>query len=493
MKKILIFVLCSVAMMASCKNKSQEPKNDAVKGAESQESEAVKEAASKEMELMPMFIFSSLNNLLIPYWNEPDEPTTDDPNDEYYKRAHREWSIQNSMCQHPESYTQLYLAQGKKVEVKHIGEQLKDPDGGSASIGVMHEYYNTPMAGQTYAFANEKDAKEADDFGMGIVTTSEYAKSHKTLTIGGIEGDEEGGTVPFPTDVVAKLEKQYQMTALRSQMIYRIDNRYNYGVLQFKPKDGQVIALEVITDGQNVYSFPVKGYYESESSYGWNAEDAGEYFTSDIEMAFEGPYGVELCYTRSCPESFGIGMLILRDGKLERVQYGLFQTLIEESSQLWKKDLAQIRKLYLAYDPQGHKKYKLTKYRFIDIDGDNWQEAFVFDKDEKHGGLFSVADGKVELIAVFDGKLQPYFGSTEDRLHRYFLLKGSVGGPTMYTEVYEMDNSRVKHRFTALEVNGKMDQCTYDKKRMDIEQGKAYLQALPSLDKPYLYFEDIEE
>ena len=119
-------------------------------------------------------------------------------------------------------------------------------------------------------------------------------------------------------------------------------------MLQFKPKDKKVFALEVVTDGDKVYSYPVEGYYEENNNNStWNVDDDGEYFSSIIGAAFEGPDGLEFTFEHRAPESATVGMFYFRDGKLVREKLECYHQLVDEQTPLWKKDIATCRKIPL--------------------------------------------------------------------------------------------------------------------------------------------------
>ena len=283
------------------------------------------------------------------------------------------------------------------------------------------------------------------------------------------------------------------MKTQHSELTYTIGDRYQYGVLQFKPKDKKVFALEVVTDGDKVYSYPVEGYYdESDNNSTWNVDDGGEYASSGIGAAFEGPDGLEFTYEHRVPESATVGMFYLRNGKLEREELEVYHQLVDESRPLWKKDIATLRKLYLEDDPHENKNYKLTKYRWIDIDDDNNEELWMRDADDKHGALFTFKGDDIQLIGVETDKLHASFLQPHDGTG-YLRISGSAGGPAIFSQIYEIRKSQVAHRMTALEVAGELDECTFDSKSFPKDRAQAYLQALPKSRDPYLYWAEIQE
>ena len=486
MKKILLFAIGAVLLMAGCKNNGQVAADSPQNGDSLTVADSADVAQTVDTMPMPMYLcYFDKEHMQVPYWHEFDEPTTsDDENFEFY---HSSWKLQNDFRRRASLYTKLFFDQDKVVDVKFVGELLENPDGGPADIGVIHSRASIPTMGARYAFADPEFKAGKNDGNLYLLFTEGYLNSRKQL-----ECTNTGQDKPFPASVVSQLEKQYDMKASRSLSFMRIGNRYTYGIVQFKPKDKSVWALEVVTDGDKVYSYPVKGWYESDSDFGWNVDDEGEYNISYIDAAFEGPNGLELCYTRGCVESVSVGMLFLRDDKLVRQQYAVFQANIpDEMTPLWKKYAKQMRKLYLEQDPHENKYHELTKYYSIDFDGDGFDEYWLRDNDEKHGALFTCKNGNIELIGVEDGQRQALLRKARNG-SGFVSIAGPAGGPSYYYEVYELRNSRVAHRFTALEVYGEMDECTMDGKPYNKQKGSEYLKSLPKESDYYIYFSDIE-
>ena len=151
--------------------------------------------------------------------------------------------------------------------------------------------------------------------------------------------------------------------------------------------------------GDKVYSFPVEGYiYEGMST--WHADDDGEYYGCQITL-FEAPDdAIEIAYIEGAPESITTGMYYIRDGKMTRERYEVYHTLVDESAPLWKKDVAEMMKLYVADNPSAHKGAKFAKFRWLDIDTDNNDELWIRSADDKHGAIFNRINGKWGLIAT---------------------------------------------------------------------------------------------
>ena len=94
-------------------------------------------------------------------------------------------------------------------------------------------------------------------------------------------------------------------------------------------------------------------------------------------------------------------------------------------------------------------------------------------------------------------------GVETDRLHASFLqprdgsgflrIAGSVGGPSVFTQIYEIRQSQLVHRFTALEIYGELNECTFDGKPFEKEMARSFLKFLPPTRDPYLYWMNVEE
>ncbi|MBR2101801.1 MAG: hypothetical protein IJ928_03515 [Prevotella sp.] len=489
MKKLLIFAIGAVVLMAGCKNQGQAKAAGPENGDTITVGDNDVAAVENDTTPMPMFLcYFDKEHMQVPYWSVFEEPQKSDDNDEYFDNYHQSWKLQADFRRRASLYTKLLLDQKTMVDVKFIGEQLKTPDGEDADIGIIHSRPGIPTQGAKYAFADEKEKLSDGDGTFFLLVAESYLKSRKQLEC---TSGEEGK--PFPPSVVQQLEKQYDMQASRSLTFVRIGNRYGYGIVQFKPKDKSVWAVEVVTDGDKVYSFPVKGWYDSDTDFGWNVDDEGEYNISFIDAAFEGPNGLELFYTRGCVESCSVGMFLLRDGKLIRQEYAVFQANIpDEMTPLWKTYARQMQKLYVEQDPNVNKDYELNRYYAADFDGDGCDEYWLRDKDDRHGALFTCKNGKIALIGVEDGRRQA-------QLHRmkggngFVSISGPAGGPSYSYEVYELRDSRVVHTFTAMQVNGKMDACSMDGKPYDKAKGSAYLKSLPQETDYYVYFVNAEE
>ena len=496
MKRIFLFICCAMALMAGCTNKGQ------TAGGVDSDSLAVDSLDSIVVEVRdttpkPMFLYYfDPDHMQVVYWTEGQKPDRAwyEKNDmlKYYDGALQSWERFDAYRRNAAGYTQMFVGDGKSVPIRSIGEQLKNPDGENMYPGELHSRPTIPSPGMRYALVNPKDAPRGEYHAeLYVIVHEAYMKTHQRLATK-LESPFDNNK-PLPKTVVKQLEEQYGMKTQSSELTYTIGDRYQYGVLQFKPKDKKVFALEVVTDGDKVYSYPVEGYYdENDNNSTWNVDDGGEYASSSIGAAFEGPEGLEFTYEHRAPESATVGMFYLRNGKLERHELEVYHQLVDESRPLWKKDIATLRKLYLEDDPHENKYYKLTKYRWIDIDDDNNEELWMRDADDKHGALFTIKGDDIQLIGVETDKLHASFLQPREGTG-YLRIAGSAGGPAIFSQVYEVRKSQLVHRMTALEVAGELDECTFDGKPFPKDRAQSYLQALPRSRDLYLYWAEIQE
>ena len=462
-----------MAVMAGCKQKGQ------TAGGADSDSLAVDSFSTEVRDTTPKPLFLYYfdpDHMQVVYWTDPKEPD----------------SLFDSYRRNAAGYTQLLVDDGKSVAIHSIGEQLKNPDGENLYPGELHSRPTIPSMGMNYALVNLADSLRDHPYGqLYVIVHEDYMKTHKRL-VTKLESPFDNDK-PLPKAVISQLEEQYGMKTQRSELTYSIGDRYTYGVLQFKPKDKKVFALEVVTDGDKVYSYPVEGHYdENNNNSTWNVDDDGEYFSSIIGAAFEGPDGLEFTFEHRAPESATVGMFYLRDGKLVREQLECYHQLVDEQTPLWKKDIATCRKLYLKDDPHENKNYKLTKYRWIDIDNDFVEELWMRDADDKHGALFTFKGDDIKLIGVETDRLHASFLQPRDG-SGFLRIAGSVGGPSVFTQIYEIRQSQLVHRFTALEIYGELNECTFDGKPFEKEMAQSFLKFLPPTRDPYLYWMNVEE
>ena len=514
MKKLLFLAVCMMVVMISCKQKGQTApadNNDSLAAA------AVIDSIIEENDTTPLPMFLIGNDgkyMQMLYWANVEEPQRSEGDEDYFDVWHKSWELQEMFRRNAAQYTNMMAGNGI-VKVKFIDEVLKDPDGNDASIGEIHGRVEIPSMCARFDFADPKTKAKKDDdtygsdWGMVIVTDS-YLKSRKRLEVKSCQGD--GYEFPtLPADIVKQLETKYGMKVEISRKTYVIDNRYTVGAIEFKgeyknaPKDKYdadqkfALALEVLIDGDKLYVLEQLGYYDPEYGGTWNA-DADGYIPNDIEAAFEGPKGLELCYSHGAPESFCVGMLFPRErqrvgdadasgmDKLIELEYECYHSMIDEDLPVWKKDIEEMKKLYLADDPHDHKYVTLTKWAHCYIDYDN-EWIWLRDKDDKNGAFFIRKDGKLRLVDVENKYQSP--SSCQNGNISYLMFSGSPGGPSMQHIIYAFQDGKQLWKLFALEVYGELDECTLNGKEISKEQGKAYLDKVPEGKEISAWFRDI--
>lgn len=448
----------------------------------------------------PMFLLGTNNGMMqMVYWCYLEEPQLDEEYPEYYEEAHQAWDTQEQFRRNASKYTKLIVDGTQTRDVKYVDEILLNPDGEQIYPGELHGRPQIPSAGARFSLLGEPKLNE-DDVPGTVVVTDGYLASHKLLKIQPVTSDEE---VPLPPAVIKKMEEKYGMKATHSVKRYTIGGRYTYGVMQFEgeyknstrkkhdPNEKSALALEIIIDGDKVYSYPVEGWYDPEFGATWNADDGGEYFPSNIAAAFEGPQGVELCYLHGAPESVTTGIMTLNNGKLDRQEYAVYHSLFDEQIPVWKKDIEEMKRLYIDDDPGEHEFVKLSKWAhvFIDYEG---EQIWISDEAEENGAFFSREDGKFKLIGTVRASFRPSFPESRDGNH-YLVISGPAGGPSYYTEIFKFKGGKVIERFNALEVYGELDGGALNGKEISAEQAKAYMKAVPEAREPYIFWTEIDE
>jgi len=499
MKKLMLVAICAMAVMISCKQKGQ------TAPADSQDSvtAAVIDSIIEENDTtpLPMFLVGSdgqFKQML--YWAEIEEPQRSEGDEDYFDAWHKRWELQEMFRRNAAQYTNL-LTENGIAKLKFIDEVLKDPDGNTPSIGEIHGREEIPSLCARFDYVNPKDKPReeyrSDGWGLVIVTDT-YLSTRKRLDVKSLQ--DEGYKFPeLPADIVKQLETKYGMKAEISRKTYTIGDRYTMGAIEFKgeyknaPKDKydadrkSALAVEVLVNGGKIYVLEQIGYYDPEYGASWNA-DADGYIPNDIEAAFEGPKGLELCYTHGAPESFCVGMLFPRDNKLIELEYECYHSMVDEDIPVWKKDFAEMDKLYHA-DEYSDSHVKFTKWAHCYIDYEH-EWIWLRDNDDKNGAFFIRKDGKLSLIAIENPRLKP--SKCEKDGITYLKFAGSAGGPSWQQEIHAFKNGKRIEKFNVLEVEGEIDECSLNGKDLSKEEGRAYLDKIPQGEQITAYFNDIE-
>ena len=497
MKKLMLFAICVMAVMISCKNKGQ------TAPADSQDSvtAAVIDSIIEENDTtpLPMFLIGSdgkYKQML--YWTNIEEPQRSKDDEDYFDVWHKSWELQEMFRRNAGQYTNLLSEKGV-LKVKFVDEVLKDPDGNTPSIGEIHGHEGIPSLCARFDFVNPKDKDDNDpDWGL-VIATDSYLNSRKRLDVKLCQGDDYEYP-KLPADIVKQLEKRYDMKALKSHQTCTIGDSCFMGAVEFKgeyknaPKDKydadrkSALAVEVLVDGGTLYVLEQIGYYDPEYGGAWNA-DADGYIPNTIEAAFEGPKGLELCYTHGAPESFCVGMLFPREGKLIEMEYECYHSMVDEDIPVWKKDFAEMDRLYRA-DEFSDSHVKFTKWAHCYIDYDN-EWIWLRDADDKNGAFFLRQDGKISLVAIENPRLRP--SSCQKDGLSYLKFAGSAGGPSWQQEIHVFKSGKRIEKFNVLEVEGEINECSLNGKTLSKEEGRAYLDKIPEGKEITAYFSDIEK
>ena len=502
MKKLVLLAICAMAVMISCKNKGQTAPADSKDSVTAVIDSIIEE---NDTTPMPMFLMGSDDKYAqMLYWAEFEEPVKpEEANEEDFNEWRQTWVLQEMFRRNKADYTNMLMGD-TFVKIKYIDEILQDPDGNQPSIGERHGRNEIPSLCARFDFADYKDKKkgEYDTFEWGtVIVTDSYLQSRKLLSIK-FDESEWDNPKPLPEAAVKQLEKKYGMSVDRMRLVGTIGDRYTWGSLQFKgeyknaPKDNYykdskvALALDVLIDGDKVYAHEELGMYDETYGPGWNADDDGEYVGCYPIAAFEGPKGLEVCYIRNAPESSAVGMFYLRGDQLIQLTYETYHNMVDEEIPVWKKDLAEMKRLFLAKDPGENKHVELTKWAHCYIDYDN-EWIWLRDKDDQNGAIFIRKDGKFSLIAVETPKLKPYRMQKDGVA--YLQLSGSAGGPATYAEIYAFKDGKQIERFTALSIYGEIDECTLNGREISKEEGQAYLNRLPKAEPVTAYFKESEE
>lgn len=496
MKKLMLVAVCAMVVMMSCKQKGQTAPADTTDSVTAAVIDSIIE--ENDTTPLPMFLIGSDGKYLqMLYWANTEEPQRSEGDEDYFDAWHKIWELQEMFRRNAAQYTNLLTDKGIE-KVKFVDEVLKDPDGNTPSIGEIHGREEIPALCARFDFVNSKGKATYDpDWGMVIVTDT-YLNSRKRLDVKSCQA--ENYEYPkLPADIVRQLETQYGMKALKSQKTCTIGDSCYVGAIEFKgeyknaPKDKydadrkSALAVEVFVDGGKLFVLEQIGYYDSEYGGSWNA-DADGYIPNTIEAAFDGPKGLELCYTHGAPESFCIGMLFPREGKLIEFEYACYHSMVDEDIPVWKKDFAEMDKLYHA-DEFSDSHVQFTKWAHCYLDYEN-EWIWLRDADDKNGAFFIRKDGKFSLIAIENPRLRP--SKCEKDGINFLKFAGSAGGPSWQQEIHAFKNGKQIEKFSVLEVEGEIEECTLNGKPISKDAGRVYLDKIPQGQEITAYFRDIE-
>ena len=246
------------------------------------------------------------------YWCDTDPSDYDSP----------ERRVQDLLRQHLKDYTAV-VSNNKKFTVRFRSELLPQNNEEDWTKGVVTGMIGATlrMANATYEFSSaaaRKQARSDDWLPSFVLTTEQFVADHPILPFKHIYDDEDN-IRPLPANIVRRLEQQYGLEASRSELGYEIAGKYRYGVVQFEPKGNDMLALEVLTDGKDIWTLECMGNCsDGIDSSVWNVDDGGEYFISHLVAAFDYNGYPVLFFTRGAPESMTPGWMTVKDGKLLR-------------------------------------------------------------------------------------------------------------------------------------------------------------------------------
>jgi hypothetical protein len=182
-------------------------------------------------------------------------------------------------------------------------------------------------------------------------------------------------------------------------------------------------------------------------------------------------------------------MIYLRDEKLIEMQYEIFHSMVDEEIPVWKKDFAEMKKLYLADDPHANKYVELTKWAHCYIDYEN-EWIWLRDKDDKNGAIFlRDKNGKIKLIDVENAHQSP--SCCEKDGINYLKFSGPAGGPSYQHIIYAFKNGKQLWKLFVLEIYGEISECSLNNKPISKEEGKDYFDKVPEGKEINAWFKDI--
>lgn len=250
------------------------------------------------------------------------------------------WQRQQQVRRDAPKYTKLLFDNSRFIDVRYVGEIQKDPSGNDAEYGcIRNKWY--PLKGLKYEPVHPEEVKKSnsyfDEF-FCLLLTEDYMKSRCFIPLRGTSPQGESNK-PMAGSVVKKLEGRYGLKAKRSELIAMIGDRYTYGIVQFQPQGERALALEVVTDEDEIYVIEKEGRFNPDEPYSvWNVDDDGNYHSGQLLAAFEGPLGLELCFLRWAVESATTGWMFLRDGQLVREEEACYYVYPENPKPDWVKE-----------------------------------------------------------------------------------------------------------------------------------------------------------
>lgn len=443
---------------------------------------------------LPMFVSTLADgDVILYYWaTTADAASVDGYETECDPSATGNGALQRLFRAIAPAYTHLFLEDGTHTRVSYRDEQWWDPDGNLILPATLHFKPGIPNAGAYFDVAGS--AMQGGTY--GFIVTDDYLSRHRPLPLTDIYTSWDNAN-PLPSDIVAALEQRYGMKADRSKQLCRIGDGRVYGSVQFAgewkdaPADDSrhCLALDVLADCGRLYVAERTGCYESPDDFGWNVDDGGEYLGNVPVAAFDGPDGLTLCCYHQAPESLTVGVYTPRDGRLEAAYEVGYRVMIDEENPVWKKDLAEMERLYAA-GTDGHHGVKFTRWAHIPVD---YANEWIWADDGQSpptGAIFLRKDGQLKFITETSRSLQPTIAIDGER--SYLSVSGPAGGPAWYKMVYTLVDGEIVETLSVLEVAGEITDCTLNGRPTIPDAAKGRLARLPVLTAPTPYFNVVQ-
>ena len=310
MKKATLLLALATAALTACTGN----KTTATNATEADTTQTNATAESTELQIgiqsdvppIPFYMIDG-ENAQVAYWTEMELWEEAD------EALRTSWAVQNAVHQHPERYTKI-LGSDNTLYDATFKEEILGDSLHPADVGMLRNKWHK-MQGLKY---DVKDLKRLNRNGyrsLAWLLADDYLADRKMLNVK--HGAELGGSNPLPADIIQKMEAKYKGKADRSEITAHIGDKYTAGFIQFKPQGETCLAVEVVTDGEHIWSYSESAeFYDGEFS--WHVDDGGEYFGNSVDAAFEGPNGLELLFTHYAPESVGCGWLTTQGKTLLR-------------------------------------------------------------------------------------------------------------------------------------------------------------------------------
>jgi len=140
------------------------------------------------------------------------------------------------------------------------------------------------------------------------------------------------------------------------------------------------------------------------------------------------------------------------------------------------EDFETMDGLYEESD-EDHGWEPLSKWQYVDLDGDVIQEVWMRDAAEEYGAFYAVSSDYLAMIGLETGRFKAFTREPKDG-KGYFCKSGPAGGPSYYTEVVVLEKSRIVERFNQLQVYEEIE-ASLNGEDISADEARAYMEALP--------------